>query len=118
MILPYVFLGGGVGAVLRYGISVMTYKPGNGFPLATFLANLLACLLLSIVIIAVKDLDPRVRYLLGTGLCGGLSTFSTFSLETFDLINNGQYGVCLTYILLSLVCCFLIFYGVWMLFSV
>ncbi len=118
MIWPYLFVGGGIGAVLRYSISLVTHKPGSGFPLATLLANLLACLILSIVVIGIKDLDPRVKYLLGSGLCGGLSTFSTFSLETFDLILNGQYLICLSYIIVSLVCCFLIFYGVWILFSV
>jgi len=112
MIWPYVFIGGGLGAVLRYGISVMTYKSNSGFPTATFIANLLACLILSLVLISFKDLDPKIKYFIGTGICGGLSTFSTFSLETFDLIQQGQYGICITYILLSLVCCFLIFFGV------
>lgn len=115
MIWPYVFIGGGFGAVLRYGISCLTFKSNSGFPFATFIANLIACLILSILVITIKDLDPKIKYFIGTGLCGGLSTFSTFSLETFDLIQNGQYGLCLTYILLSLICCFLIFYGVWVL---
>ena len=111
MIWPYVFLGGGLGAVLRYGISVLTYKSNGGFPTATFIANLCACLLLSLAIFGLKDIDPKLKFFIGTGICGGLSTFSTFSLETFDLIQNGQYGICTIYILLSLVCCLLIFFG-------
>lgn len=108
-----VFLGGGIGAVIRYLISVYTYKPNSGFPLATFLANILACVLLSIILLSWKDVDPKTKLFLATGLCGGLSTFSTFSYETFDLIQSGQIGTSVLYVFLSIFCCTAIFFCVW-----
>lgn len=109
----WIFLGGGIGAILRYAISQMTYNPNSGFPLGTFVANLLACLLLSIIIFSLKDIDPKMRLFIGVGLCGGLSTFSTFSFETVDLIQNGQIGMSILYVLLSIITCGMIFYSAW-----
>ena len=109
----WVFLGGGIGAVLRYVISLVTYTPQSGFPIATLLANLLACFILSIVVFSLDSLDPKLKLFLGTGLCGGLSTFSTFSYETVSLMQNGQVGLSILYILISIISCGLIFYGVW-----
>ncbi len=100
-----VFLGGGLGSLARYGLSLWLGAPGQGFPLATFLANVLACLVLGLVWsgFAAKGLDwESARLLMVVGFCGGFSTFSTFSLETLRLIQYGEWGMALLYVLGSL----------------
>ncbi len=104
-----VFIGGGVGACLRYLISLLTYKSNSGFPLHTLIANTLACIVLGLLVYYLVEVDPRLKLLIGVGLCGGLSTFSTFSIECFDMIQNGQYGMCLTYVLVSIMLCLAVF---------
>ena len=51
------------------------------------------------------SISPNIVLFLKTGLCGGFTTFSTFSLETFELIENKSYGYAVIYVGLSLVCC-------------
>ncbi len=111
----YVFLGGGLGAVCRYGISSLLGNQNTGFPWATFSANVLSCILLGILIstLAQKSEDRMIYLLLATGFCGGFSTFSTFSAESFELMKSGQINTALLYIAGSvLVCLLCIFIGI------
>ncbi len=98
----YVFLGGGLGSVCRYGIA--RWLPAADFPLATLLANMLSCLLLGILVALVSraTLSPPYRLLLITGYCGGFSTFSTFSYETLVLLRGGSYFLAAIYVTGSL----------------
>ena len=103
----YVFLGGGLGAVCRYAISLLISPSAKGFPYATLIANFASSLILGILIgYFVGVIAPdRYRLLLITGFCGGFSTFSTFSAETYDLINNQSIGIAIFYILTSVITC-------------
>lgn len=88
----WVFLGGGLGSISRYGIARGLGPQHFSFPWATFVANLLACFLLGFLVAlhAKGLLKAHLPYLLMTGFCGGFSTFSTFAYESFLLLQNGQ----------------------------
>ncbi|MBK8555758.1 MAG: fluoride efflux transporter CrcB [Lewinellaceae bacterium] len=99
-----VFLGGGLGSISRYGIGLLTLPMQTRFPVATFLSNALACLLLGVLVgLQMKGhMDDTRRLLLATGFCGGFSTFSTFSAETWNLLQDGQTITAVANIALSL----------------
>lgn len=108
----YVFVGGGVGSVLRFLISIiwrhLSLHPrfeGMLFPWPTFIANVLGCLMIGMFYHYGEKcgLSPEARLLLTTGLCGGFTTFSTFSYEGVTLINAGCYGTYLLYVTLSII---------------
>jgi len=108
----YVFLGGGAGAMARYGISRLVPVQDQSFPTATFIANFISCIVLGFMLAWVmnKEIDTKWQLLLMTGFCGGFSTFSTFSAETFQLIENGQIALALGYIGASLLLCLVAIY--------
>ena len=103
-----VFFGGGIGSLLRYGISNL-FPYSSGFPWATFISNILACLLMGFIINWIDrtfsstfDVN-NLKWLLLTGICGGFSTFSTFSNESLQLIKQNQWALAITYILTSVI---------------
>ena len=87
-----VAIGGAVGSVCRWGIGGALRSVAPALPLGTFAANVLAGLLIGLfsALGAAGSLEPEVKTLLTVGLCGGLSTFSTFSNETLGLIEGGN----------------------------
>jgi CrcB protein len=100
----WVFLGGGMGSVFRYGLSKFIPIPQNTFPYPTLIANLLGCLLIGFIMgTALKQgaLSSPQTLFFATGFCGGLTTFSTFSLEGIELLKSGNIGVFLLYTLIS-----------------
>ncbi len=85
--------GGSIGAILRYFVSTYPYKfIKPEFPLGTFLANIIGCLVIGFIfqLSTVKILSPNLRLFIMVGLLGSFTTFSTFSLETMNLLKNGQ----------------------------
>jgi CrcB protein len=106
--LTLIFLGGGLGSLARYGISLaVRLIPTGSFPLGTLLANVAACFIMGIVIwyFADRTIDSSIRLFLLTGFCGGFSTFSTFSLETLELFRKGQPILGVVNIALSMAIC-------------
>lgn len=91
-------LGGGVGALVRFLVGEAL--PSASFPWSTFLVNVVGCALLAIV---TSPTRPKSWHrVLGTGFCGGLTTFSTFSVEIATLTNDGRPALAITYLLASL----------------
>lgn len=103
--LIYIFLGGGAGSVFRFLISNYTQKLWNynAFPLGTFLVNMTGCFLIGILSAYYMKTDNTIKYLLITGLCGGYTTFSTFSAENFSLWQNSNYSMLIFYAVGSLI---------------
>lgn len=102
-----VFVGGGLGSVARWLLSLAPFKTVGeaGFPLATLVTNVAGAFLIGAVVAAapLTGLSPRTTLLLKTGVCGGFTTFSTFALETGDLIERGSYLAAGAYLVLSFV---------------
>jgi len=103
-----VFVGGGAGSVLRFlfSVAIVRYQ-FSSLPLATLIANLLACAILAIAVRVsfTSGLNEQVRLLLITGFCGGLSTLSTCSYETVTLIRGGNWQWAAGNILINLLVC-------------
>ena len=96
--------GGFLGSVCRYLISLITVNETTLFPPKTFGTNIVGCIVIGIIAVFASknaDLNPYVLLFLKVGLCGGFTTFSTFALETSDLIKTGQIGAALLYAVLS-----------------
>ncbi len=103
----YVGLGGAVGSILRYLTSVLVQKYYSSvFPLATFIANIIGCFLIGILISWLEKnntIDSPLKWLLITGFCGGYTTFSTFALENMQLMQSQQTLLAFAYIFCSVV---------------
>ena len=99
-------LGGAIGAICRYLITLLPVNPGNGFPMKTFLINVIGSFVIGfIAALAAKNaLNPKAVLFLKVGICGGFTTFSSFALETEGLLEKGSTGTAMLYVILSLVC--------------
>lgn len=101
-----IFLAGGVGSVLRYGVQLLMHEriQPYHFPWATLTANVVGCFFIGLfyALSARFHLSAEVRLLLTTGLCGGFTTFSTFCNENLTLLRQGYTGTFVLYVGLSL----------------
>lgn len=100
-----VALGGALGAVLRYAVSLLPYR--GGFPLLTLFTNAAGAVLIGFLAetAALHGLSENALLFAKTGLCGGFTTFSTFSLESWNLYRAGRGTAAAVYILLSVGLC-------------
>ena len=102
----FVALGGALGAVARYAISLIPIK--SGFPILTLVTNVIGAILIGFIVGITSnrsDVSPHTVLFWKTGVCGGFTTFSTFSLEAFTIFENKQYATGGLYVTLSCVCC-------------
>ena len=107
--------GGALGAMGRYGLSLLPWR--GEFPLLTLLTNLLGAVLIGFIagLAGRGRLNPSAALFWKTGVCGGFTTFSTFSLETVTLLSNGKSGLAAAYVALSVVLCLLgVVLGQWL----
>lgn len=99
-------IGGFIGAVCRYLIGLIPIKEGCIFPIRTFMINILGSFIIGIIAaLAVKNnsLNPKIILFLKVGICGGFTTFSSFALETSDLMKSGKVSVAVLYAVLSII---------------
>ncbi|WP_151670684.1 fluoride efflux transporter CrcB [Nitrincola schmidtii] len=112
-----VALGGAIGSLLRYWISGWLNTPEGRLPVGTLSINVIGSLLMGIAFVLIMEkarLSPELRPLIMTGMLGGFTTFSTFSLEAVSLLNEGHTGAALIYVLLSVILCITALYlGLW-----
>ncbi|ALB71469.1 fluoride efflux transporter CrcB [Cronobacter muytjensii] len=90
-----VFLGGGTGSVLRWWLGLRLNPVHHAIPLGTLTANLAGAFIIGAGLAwfnRMTHLDPMWKLLITTGLCGGLTTFSTFSAEVVFLLQEGRIG--------------------------
>ncbi|MBI3789389.1 MAG: fluoride efflux transporter CrcB [Gemmatimonadetes bacterium] len=96
-------VGGALGSVLRHGVGLLVQRGIPGFPWGTFVINVTGSFLLGFLARALggDDVHPSLRAALTIGLCGGYTTFSTFSFETMRLAADGLGARAATYVVAS-----------------
>lgn len=92
----FVGLGGAAGSICRYLLGLLPLKPVSGFPAITLCINIAGAFALGLIgALAGKyaKLNPQLLLFLRVGVCGGFTTFSTFSVETAGLLQSGKTGL-------------------------
>jgi CrcB protein len=108
-----IFAGGALGTLLRAGLAVAFPLPPNSWPWPTFIVNIVAAFLLGYFVTRLQERLPLSSYrrpLLGTGLCGGLSTFSTMQVELLQMLEVHAYERAALYAGASVACGFAAIY--------
>jgi fluoride exporter len=102
-----VAIGGALGSVARYLLGAYIQgRVATAFPVGTLVINVAGSFLLGLFVQLGLDtaaVSPEVRFFLTTGFCGGFTTFSTFSYETYRLVEDGEFGMAGLYVAASVV---------------
>lgn len=109
-----VALGGALGSVARWLVEVITAPSLGGLPWATFFVNVVGCLLMGVLVARVINsphAHPLMRPFLGTGVLGGFTTFSAYSVDAVVLTRDVSPLISLTYVVVTLLACLL---AVWL----
>jgi len=113
-----VFLGGGLGSALRFGISKYANNIENGIPYGTFAVNILGSLLIGIILgLALKNnsISQNTLLFVATGFCGGFTTFSAFAYESHVFLKSGDLASFALYALGTFIVGFAaVFFGLWL----
>ncbi|WP_245929122.1 fluoride efflux transporter CrcB [Agarilytica rhodophyticola] len=115
-----VALGGSMGALCRYGLTLILPNTPGKLPLATFLANVVGSFLIGMffVVIVEKSVLPAIwRQFAMVGFLGALTTFSSFSLESFQLLHSGHWKLALIYATSSVLACVFAAFGGYLIFN-
>jgi CrcB protein len=107
-------LGGGVGSILRFGLS--RWITNGAMPWGTIVTNIVGSLVMGWVMAKTGPTEAdhaQWQAFLALGFCGGFTTFSSFSWQTFEQLRHGQVGLALAHVLLSVSLCLLAVWGGW-----
>lgn len=107
-------VGGAFGTMLRYLMSLIPLRPQNGFPVITLAINIIGAFCIGLIAALAgrnESYDPYLLLFLKVGICGGFTTFSTFSLESAGLLQNGNYFAAVSYMVLSVILCVCAVFG-------
>jgi CrcB protein len=108
--LAAIFAGGALGGATRTWLSDIAPAHGGQWPWVTFAVNVVGCLALGYFVTRLQERLPITAYrrpLLGTGICGGLTTFSTFQLDLLHMLDHGDVALALLYVAVSVAAGFL-----------
>jgi len=106
----WVALGSAIGGVLRYAIARIMEPVSGGMPWGTVLINVSGCFVIgyfgTLTLASGRYAVPEyIRIFVMVGICGGFTTFSSFSLQTFDLLRSGHWGRALANVVVSVIVC-------------
>jgi CrcB protein len=99
-------LGGFIGSIARYLIGLIPINETNIFPINTFMINIIGSIVIGLIAFYLtknNSYNDNIILFLKVGVCGGFTTFSTFALETGDLIKSGNTEIAFMYVLLSVI---------------
>jgi CrcB protein len=110
-----IFIGGGIGSVMRYGVtrSLLLFDVRGAFPWATLASNMISSAILAYAVLRLQPHlqdRPATGAFIAVGICGGFSTFSTFSYENFLLIREGMPGMAALNIAVNVLACLVVFF--------
>lgn len=113
-VLATISLGGILGSLARYGLATAFPHNSAGFPWATFVTNVVGCLLIGVLMVLVADVWPGRRLLrpfVGVGVLGGFTTFSTYAVDVWQLLDAGAMATAFAYLAATLIAALLAVYA-------